>query len=482
MGKNKNNSDHSESPTSKKFKSPPRQELFKLPSTSSTNIVNLMKNIAPINTADEPKRKSSPLTSQTKCLNREQDIAEALPKTKLTQKHLVIQSDNVHLQQSEDEAPKPCPTREHSQKRPTIRKPRTLHQKSQNIKTKLKKTVGSSSYSSSSKPLVDKDTSLEDTDIDSAAPEVEKEDQDFVSLREDLNTLSQNVNTLTKLVYDMAQQNNFRDAGSSVALDQSSAPPEGELHLPLRHANTLCTPSFTSGLPAGETLPDRIKNLIWQNKYVDFFMILYPDTDSNYTLLLNNSDSTPTLDLAPRKRRPLTEREWILAFDDFLAIYVRKFPNEIQDLLSYGKFIKELMTKNFNWSYYDHKFRKDREYNLCKWTTIRIDLQIAASHKTNLVEKEKFRQPGLPQQNYQIPVGFCFNFHSKDKRCSVSYCKWKHICARCFSKHPMYTTCSNSNSYDSYHKFKEHNNVPYRRQTANYRNKQQANSQITNSY
>ena len=171
--------------------------------------------------------------------------------------------------------------------------------------------------------------------------------------------------------------------------------------------------THTSGLRAGDNVNEKIKEKIWDHKYLDFYTLLYPDTDSNYTFSINNQTNFPAIELQPKKKRALNEREWGRAWDDYIAIYTRRYPEQLWDLLTYGKFIKNMMDMGHNWSYYDSNFRKDREFSLCNWTTIRIDLQIQAS-------KSYYRHHILPTKNSNshIPRG-CLLYTSpspRDKR------------------------------------------------------------------
>ena len=46
--------------------------------------------------------------------------------------------------------------------------------------------------------------------------------------------------------------------------------------------------TYTSGLKAGDNLPDKMRNKIWRHKYVDFYTLLNPDHEESYSLALNN--------------------------------------------------------------------------------------------------------------------------------------------------------------------------------------------------
>ena len=95
---------------------------------------------------------------------------------------------------------------------------------------------------------------------------------------------------------------------------------QGELYNSMYELPQNRSIEYASGLLAGDNLPDKVKQKIWDDKYVEFYDILYPDQEHSYSLSLQNT----TLQLTPRKKRPLNQREWNTAFDDFFAVYVRR--------------------------------------------------------------------------------------------------------------------------------------------------------------
>lgn len=205
---------------------------------------------------------------------------------------------------------------------------------------------------------------------------------------------------------------------------------------------------FCSGLKAGENLPEKIKTKIWEDKYVDFYCILHPDNDPMYSLNISvSSTQNPALSLLPRKHKVLNEREWNSAFDDYIAVYCRRFPERLYDLLTYGKFIKNLMAKGHNWAYYDVNYRRDREHSKCPWTVIRIDLQIEAAQFSES-KKLPFRSKEYPKRKQidDIPVGYCFLYHTRSRRCEQVYCKYKHECTVCSKRHPIYLCTEGSSA------------------------------------
>lgn len=227
------------------------------------------------------------------------------------------------------------------------------------------------------------------------------------------------------------------------AVHQTTTPSTGEINTEGSMGGI--PPIICAGPAAGVSLPNRIKEKIWANKFVEFYDIVYPDIDPQYALALNNSSATnPALTLAARRRRNLTQLEWASAFDEFIAVSVAKRPHELSDLLTYGKFIKKLMRDSKNWSQYDKKFRTDREYKMCAWSSIRVDLLLdinspvqSQSHSSNFRSQNK-------SQNEPIPTGYCFSYHKQNERCEAKHCQYKHTCKRCDKRHPMYRSCNSS--------------------------------------
>jgi len=247
--------------------------------------------------------------------------------------------------------------------------------------------------------------------------------------------------------------------GTSTAPPAVSVPGEFPLNLNDRPSHTPIT--YASGLPAGESLPDRIKTKIWEQKYIDFHTLLYPDAEGNYSLSLDDSGTNPTLNLLPKKKRQLTENEWCRAFDDYVAVYTRRHPQELQDLLTYGKLIKFLMANKKNWAYYDINFRRDREFSLCKWSETRIDLHYVAvsteprysnnflSTRSSYPIEPSFRTQRQPQT--KTPFGYCFAYNSPTERCQNRPCRWKHTCPKCSRNHPQFLCRTYSSRYTRNH-------------------------------
>ena len=153
-------------------------------------------------------------------------------------------------------------------------------------------------------------------------------------------------------------------------------------------------------------------------------------------------DGNPNLRLLRHPRRPLTEKQWASAFDEFLAIHCLKFPNDLIPLLSYGKYIKTLMQTGYNWSLYDREFRRIREESLCEWDHIHLDLQLIATKtpmksEPSAYDSRSSLRPSFSTSNInRSPT--CFLYNSEGKRCFRSNCSYRHACSSCSNRHPVY--------------------------------------------
>ena len=225
-------------------------------------------------------------------------------------------------------------------------------------------------------------------------------------------------------------------------LVRNQSAPASNPETPNEGNNSGQCPRMSNGLLAGEAVPEKIVNNIREQKFVDFYDILFPDAENAYTISLGDFDDSKKLDFIPRKKRLLSETEWASAFDDFLAVNVKAHPDQLVQLITYSKFIKSIMRKGHDWRYYDHHFRKDREFSLYTWDTVRVDLQLTASLKnsssTSSTTAKGYNTKSSSTTHSRIPPGFCFNFNLRGVRCQNDRCTYKHKCPRCNHTHPIY--------------------------------------------
>ena len=195
---------------------------------------------------------------------------------------------------------------------------------------------------------------------------------------------------------------------------------------------------FSGGLIIGASVPTHLKEKIWDKKYVDFADLINRDPGA-LSLGIIDTQAGPELKFKRSTKTFLSDDQWDLAFEEFMGVYLQKFPSEMTELLSYGKYVKNLRRNNYNWRLYDKEYRKSMEFNPCKWTTVRLDLQLLATKQSHTA--------GIDSQFKKIPIGYCFAFHASRSKCVAQSCRFKHNCPNCNSIHPLFM-CNRYNHVD----------------------------------
>jgi hypothetical protein len=93
-------------------------------------------------------------------------------------------------------------------------------------------------------------------------------------------------------------------------------------------------------VPLGTTVPQRVKNKIWSNEFVDFRSLL-PSVGEE-PLAITVKAGKIELNHASSNRAPLTINQWTDAFLIFASIYLQKFPTEACNFIKYAFTIREI--------------------------------------------------------------------------------------------------------------------------------------------
>lgn len=202
---------------------------------------------------------------------------------------------------------------------------------------------------------------------------------------------------------------------------------------------------FTAGVPLGALVPLNIKEKIWEHKFVEFSLLLDPVSEGDYTVGLSQTHGKPTINLTPKNKKVLFENQWNTAFDIFVTIYTKQYPKELEELLTYGHSVKQLMASGANWRLYDRQYRISREYSKCCWATMRVDLQLQARAGRLQEAQGPTKDTRFAKATNNIPKGYCFHYHRKGKFCTSRSCKFSHECWRCNKPHPTYACYTSQN-------------------------------------
>ena len=211
-------------------------------------------------------------------------------------------------------------------------------------------------------------------------------------------------------------------------------------------------PRYSPGMAAGSNATPKMKLDIWGHKYIELHDLLYPNIKPSYGMSMRDQDSQHQILLTPKNRRLLSEVEWGMAFDIFIAVYTQKFPQQLSALLTYSAHVKDLMKFKTNWRYYDEEYRRSREFNPHSWLVVRQDLELRAFrtnyHPDGYSYTASYEKSSVGRS---IPKGYCFAYHKRGQRCLSKDCKYKHQCPKCHDNHPLYLAChkgSPSNNTD----------------------------------
>lgn len=191
-------------------------------------------------------------------------------------------------------------------------------------------------------------------------------------------------------------------------------------------------------IPLSHRVPDKLKNQIWANEYVDFALLLHNSVtnpaEEQYTVKLDTSqEGQQSLVLVPStKTHPLhTIDQWMSTFHIYVSIYAERVPQDTPALMKYGSIVKELATLGANWKFYDENFRKLRESQGVPWNQVHSELWLR-SHSFRAKPNTQPRKSKV--DGPFIPKGYCWKFH-RNLHCPG--CSFKHQCFRCGQSHPI---------------------------------------------
>ena len=185
-------------------------------------------------------------------------------------------------------------------------------------------------------------------------------------------------------------------------------------------------------LTLGALIPEKIKNQIWDNKYVDLWhiyrVIAVGENKQDISLNISKQGTSTVVNLQQKdqQRAMLSMSQWLTAFHTFMDVYIIKHSEDAAGLLAYINLIRDLdrshATKTFN--FYDRTFRSHRETQLLPWDRMHPELWIRASSFTN-------------NQASASTAQICFHYN-RPQSCSFPKCNFAHVCSYCKKTHPRF--------------------------------------------
>ncbi|MES9881499.1 MAG: hypothetical protein ABW185_11520, partial [Sedimenticola sp.] len=182
-------------------------------------------------------------------------------------------------------------------------------------------------------------------------------------------------------------------------------------------------------LAIGAFVPDKIKQAIWNNQFVDLAHITDTKCDDDVLIRVAGQHISMT-SKAKDTSKLLTIGQWLTAFHIFMDIYVQKYPGEISGLLSYCNLVRDLERAHgvaaFN--FYDRTFRAHRQSQPLPWGRMHTELWVKA---TTLSASAAGSGVASPLQRSKKS---CHNFN-KVSGCTFRNCKYAHVCSFCEKRH-----------------------------------------------
>lgn len=184
-------------------------------------------------------------------------------------------------------------------------------------------------------------------------------------------------------------------------------------------------------------VPQKIKDLITTNKYVDFKTLLQNELEHNALKVeIELKDGQPTLITKPSDKREInTFEQWMEAFLIFLSI---KHP-EVAPVVQHAANVRLLSKTNGAWKLYDENFRYWRHQN-STWPWGQINQELWAQATAATVYQSKSVQKGGPKGFRDQPYTKkkpCFKYHYRNEFCNFRQCTFNHLCPTCAGKHRL---------------------------------------------
>ncbi len=177
----------------------------------------------------------------------------------------------------------------------------------------------------------------------------------------------------------------FNEPGTSRLLDfeqHSCAPDFGDKNVQMSRSiafvqENTCPIVYMPRL--AQTVPFTLKQTIWADKFIDMKDLIqlnsHAAVESSRLTIQTSDDGTSVLVQVPVKRKPIAFNEYQAGWRLYKAVYLTKYPEEVQAMLVYENDISTFASQGLDWNRYDEDFRRGREANRYPWDTMRPELE-----------------------------------------------------------------------------------------------------------
>lgn len=202
-------------------------------------------------------------------------------------------------------------------------------------------------------------------------------------------------------------------------------------------------------------VPEKIKNLIREDKFVDMSLLLPNSSPADEELVLTLGENGEMKFRPKQKSQSINSFEtWSKAFSTFVAIYCGKYPKYAAPLMQYWSSVRDMANIGANWRQYDEKFRQSRALKKIQWDKIDTELWTRCTTALRMFAPQKSKNTasatptGATYQYLFVPKEYCFAFHrGRDCPAPPNQCKYSHTCFICkVGTHPANKCHARSNT------------------------------------
>ena len=101
---------------------------------------------------------------------------------------------------------------------------------------------------------------------------------------------------------------------------------------------------LSEGIPLSNIVPEKVKNQIWANEFIDFALLLKSNIsntdDDQYTIKFETKKGGTAFSGACSKCKEEHSDQWTSAFQIYVAIYTERVPKDTPALMKYGSVIR----------------------------------------------------------------------------------------------------------------------------------------------
>ena len=200
---------------------------------------------------------------------------------------------------------------------------------------------------------------------------------------------------------------------------------------------------LSSVMILGSTISEKLKSLIWANKYLDLALLL-SSKEKNVAVSFDSSDN-PMIALSTNKAKPVTNIfQWLRLFAIYASIYMEAEQHKTlgPSMFSYMVNILDMQKHDGGmvWCLYDQRFRELKaradatRRTPVPWHIIQNQLVTEAQRMDRALTKDNQSTKKTTTSTASEGAKFCYDYNNKGMECSRSPCRYRHECQSCGKK------------------------------------------------